>query len=147
MEKERLILRNISRTDRLFHNYIRSECEKIGINSSFQGIIRILSRENGLSQLELAKRLVLSAPTISLTLQKMEYLGYISRRQDTTDARITRVYLTEEGFKMDDKIKALFRKLEERINLIVSEEEHDVILKILESINQEIITLEEEESK
>ena len=112
MENDRLVLKSIARTGRIFHAYIRQECDKIGINCSFQGIIGMLSRGNGLSQLDLSKKLVLAAPTVSLTLQKMEYEGYIERKPDESDARITRVYLTEKGFAVDEQIRQIFKKVE-----------------------------------
>ena len=145
MEFDRLILRNITKTTRMFHGYVRNECDKIGINASFQGIIRHLAHENGLSQQELAKRLVLAAPTISLTLLKMEYEGLIERRADEVDARVTRVYLTEKGFEVDNEIRSVFKKVEDRISSVISVEEQNAFLTMLEVINTEITKLKEEE--
>ncbi len=146
MDFDRLVLRNLSRTDRLFHSYVRSECDKIGINASFQGIIRVLSRENGLSQQELAERLVLSKPTISLTLQKMEYEGLIERKPDEADARITRVYLTDQGKEVNEKIINIFKKVEGRIEAVLSEEKQNEFLEMLNLISTELIKIKEEQN-
>lgn len=144
MEFDRLILRNVTKTTRMFHSYVRSECDKIGINASFQGIIRHLAHENGLSQQELAKRLVLAAPTISLTLQKMEYEGLIERKADNDDARVTRVYLTQKGFEIDNQIRSVFKKVEDQISSVISIEKQNEFLEMLEIINTELIKLKEE---
>ena len=144
MDLDRLILRNLTKTDRLFHCYVRSECDKIGINASFQGIIRVLSRENGLSQQDLATRLVLSKPTISLTLQKMEYEGLIKREADEIDARVTRVYLTEKGFEINDQIINIFKKVEGRIEAVMPEEKQNEFLEMLNLISNELQKIKEE---
>ena len=44
MDKSRLILRNISKTNKIFHEHVKNECERIGIPSSFHGIIFHLAR-------------------------------------------------------------------------------------------------------
>ena len=144
MDLDRLILRNLTKTDRLFHCYVRSECDKIGINASFQGIIRVLSRENGLSQQNLAERLVLSKPTISLTLQKMEYLELIERRPDEEDARVVHVYLTDKGTQVNNQIIEIFKKVEHRIEAVMPEEKQNEFLEMLNLISEELLKLKEE---
>ena len=144
MDLDRLILRNLTKTDRLFHCYVRNECDKIGINASFQGIIRVLSRENGLSQQELANRLILSKPTISLTLQKMEYLGLIERRADEEDARVTHVYLTDKGMEVNEQIIGIFKKVEGRIEAVMPEDKQNEFLEMLNLISNELQRLKEE---
>ena len=146
MDLDRLILRNLTKTDRLFHSFVRSECDKIGINASFQGIIRVLSRENGLSQQELASRLALSKPTISLTLQKMEYLELIERRADEVDARVTHVYLTDKGLDVNNQIIEIFKKVEGRIEEVLSEDKQNEFLEMLNLISTELIKIKEEQN-
>ena len=147
MDLDRLILRNLTKTDRLFHCYVRNECDKIGINASFQGIIRVLSRENGLSQQELANRLILSKPTISLTLQKMEYLGLIERRADEEDARVTHVYLTDKGMEVNEQIIGIFKKVEGRIEAVMPEDKQNEFLEMLNLISNELQRLKEENNE
>ena len=144
MEKERLILRNISKTSKIFHEYVRGECEKLGIPASFHGVIMNLARCNGQSQLELSQKLMLSKPTITITLQKMEQLGYIERLQDEQDARITRVYLTNSGKELDNKIINIFKKIEEKVSSVLSEEKQNELFEMLNTINNELKSLKGE---
>lgn len=146
MEKDRLILRNISKTSKIFHEYVRSECEKLGIPASFHGVIMNLARSNGQSQLELSNKLMLSKPTISLTLQKMEFLGYIERHQDAVDARITRVYLTELGYSLDNEVRNIFKRIEEKVSNVLSEEKQKQLFEMLNTINNELNNLKGEKN-
>lgn len=141
MEKDRLILRNISKTSKIFHEYVRYECEKLGIPSSFHGVIMHLARENGQSQLELSKKLMLAKPTITITLQKMEQLGYIERKQDETDARVIRVYLTPTGKALDDEVRNIFIRIENKVASVLSVDKQNELFCMLQMINDELNTL------
>ena len=70
-------------------------------NSLFQKssrlLMMVLSRKEGVTQLDLVKATHLKAPTISVTLQKLEKDGYVERKHDDYDLRAVRVYLTEKG--------------------------------------------------
>ena len=116
------ILKQITMVDKKFHCYVRKECEKLGINQSYHGIIMMLGRFECLSQQALSDKLYLSKPTISITLQKMEMQNIIVRKQDETDARIINVSLTEEGKVLDEKIKSVFASLEKEVALALGED-------------------------
>lgn len=51
----------------------------------------------GLSQRELADRIGIKPATVAIMLQKMEKSSLISRRADTLDRRISRIYITDCG--------------------------------------------------
>ena len=72
----------VNRASKLFRNYMRINTEKEGLNDTYRPIIMILSKEDNLTQLELVKRTHFSAPSICLTLQKMELEGLIERKAD-----------------------------------------------------------------
>ena len=75
------------------------------------GCLRLLAREDGMSQSDLAERLQVSRPTVTTMLQKMEASGIIERHPDQRDQRITRIYLTADGRKLDRKLHAVFREI------------------------------------
>lgn len=64
---------------------------------SVRHLVMSLSREDGLTQLELARRTHLSTPTISVTAKRLEAQGYVRRVTDENDMRALRVYLTDRG--------------------------------------------------
>ena len=87
----------------------------------------------------------ISAPTISLTLKKMEQEGLIERVVDINDQRNTIVCFSEAGKKLDDEIRDVFRKEEENLQNILSDDELMVleeclckITKYLEDKNESI---------
>ncbi|NLM64619.1 MAG: MarR family transcriptional regulator [Firmicutes bacterium] len=72
--------------------------------------LMILRHDDGIPQHDLARRLHVSRPTVTVMLQRMEQAGLIVRRSDESDQRITRVYVTDEGRAFQSKIDDVLRQ-------------------------------------
>ena len=59
--------------------------------------LRLLKANDGIAQRDLAAGLHIAPPTASKMLRAMEKAGLVDRRPDTTDQRLTRVYITKKG--------------------------------------------------
>lgn len=136
------LMKEVGCTTKKFHQLVKNKCESMGINSSFRGIVMILGRYGEMSQVELGEKLMLSKPTISITLQKMETQNLIKRTQSKDDARIMVVSLTEDGLLLDQKIKDVFTELEMAISNSLTAVEKEQLIKILNKINQTIESVE-----
>ena len=98
---------------RMFDGFLRIEMKKNGMKSSYRHLLSPLAIKDGVTQLDLVKASHLKAPTVSTTLRNMEEEGLVSRETDKDDARATRVYITEKG-------KAIDQKMRESIDTITS---------------------------
>ncbi|HHW08394.1 MAG TPA: MarR family transcriptional regulator [Firmicutes bacterium] len=67
-------------------------------------IMFALWREDGQIQKELAKRLHLSAATVTVSLKRLEKAGLLERRRDQDDQRQSRVFLTERGRALHQEV-------------------------------------------
>lgn len=94
-------------------------------------LIRWLAREDGLSQLELARRTGLKPPTVSVALGRMEHMGYVRREASQSDGREVRVYLTEAGRVLEEQTKARLRCADEIAMRDVTPEESETLCRIL----------------
>lgn len=56
-----------------------------------------LGRLDGISQAELAKRLMIKPSTLTVMVGRMARLGLFIKKQDELDKRVLRIYLTEKG--------------------------------------------------
>lgn len=91
---------------KLYRDRMRRLSDKDGLPSSYRMLIYHLARMNpGVTQLELVKATHLKPPTVSVTLQKMEYDGYVTRKSNEDDLRQTLVYLTDKGKAIDQSIR------------------------------------------
>ena len=59
--------------------------------------LRVLGHRDGTPQRDLAEALLLSAPTVTRMLQRMERRGLVERATDERDQRVAVVRLTAEG--------------------------------------------------
>ena len=90
-----MLIGHISRAQR---STLRSrENDPIMTQNSSRAILFCLSREEGITQLELSHRAGLKPPTVSVALKHLEDEGYVVRVTDDDDKRAARVYLSEKG--------------------------------------------------
>ena len=68
-----------------------------GLYAGQDGVILALAASDGLPAGTLAQKLGVKAPTMTRTIGRMEAQGFVERRPDAEDARLTKVYLTETG--------------------------------------------------
>jgi MarR family transcriptional regulator, organic hydroperoxide resistance regulator len=66
--------------------------------------VRALGHGDGATQSELAERLDVSRPTVTVMIQKMEKAGLVERHADAEDQRYTRIYLTEAGWEIHEAV-------------------------------------------
>ena len=113
---------------------------------SGQLILMELAKRDGRTQLDLATATGLKAPTTSVALQKLEREGYVSRKTDEYDLRATRVFLTEKGREVDERIRRAIREEEARAGRGMSAEERETLIRLLLKIKSNLSEDAEEES-
>lgn len=86
----------------------------IGLYRGQPFMLRILWAEEGLTQVEVARRLHRTPATITNMLQRLEKTGFVERRSDPQDQRISRVYLTEAGYEIQSRVEQIWQENEER---------------------------------
>jgi len=123
-----MLLRDVQK---LFDHFIRAEHEQVNMQSSCRHLLFHLSIQDGCTQLQLAKLTHLKPPTVSVTLQKMEHDGYVTRRSDENDLRQTLVFLTDKGREYNLKIRNRVQQLEKIVMSDISPEEKEVLMKLL----------------
>lgn len=114
--------------------------EKLGLYRGQNFVLTTLSEQEGLAQSELAEKLLVRPPTISNSLERMECAGWIERRPDPNDRRISRVYLTEAGKALRNSVVVLWKDLETNtfagINLDEKQQLWDWLLRIRQNLRQ-----------
>ena len=67
-------------------------------------IVKHQGREQGLSQVDLGARLMVTAHNMTRLIQRIERRGLVSRSVDKKDARVNLVMITSRGSKLLDEI-------------------------------------------
>lgn len=98
-------IRRIELLGRLHHMAFRAVLQDDGLPPAQAGALRMVIRYPGMSQRELADQLHIQRATATVMLQKMEKAGYIDRRPDEADQRISRIYPTKAAKAQDAESK------------------------------------------
>lgn len=98
---------------RLKHARIHTLLETLGLYRGQPSVLQALWEQEGLMHTELARCLQVQPATITKMLQRMEKAGFIERRPDPDDQRVSRVYLTDAGRAVRADVQQVWRQLEE----------------------------------
>jgi len=96
----------------LHHHRMHELLEALGLYRGQPPVLTALWEQEGLTHSELAQRLHNTPATTTRMLQRMESAGFITRRADAADQRVSRVYLTAAGWATQAQVQAVFQTLE-----------------------------------
>ncbi|MDK2809676.1 MAG: MarR family transcriptional regulator, organic hydroperoxide resistance regulator [Petroclostridium sp.] len=97
---------------RLHHRRVVELLEELELYYGQPPVLFALWERDGLTQTELAQRRKLTPATITATLKRMEKAGWLMRRTDSEDSRVSRVYLTEKGKNVRLSVEMKLKQLE-----------------------------------
>lgn len=109
-----------------------------GLYAGQDGVILILAEEDGMTPGQLAIRLGVKAPTMTRTIGRMEAQGFLERRPDGTDGRLTKVHLTEAGLQTVEQIGRSISECGSIAAKGLSDKEIRTLLKLLKTIEQNL---------
>lgn len=132
------ILKVINDISKLFRNDVRLESDKMGMVGSYWPILMHLTTRDGLTQLDLVQLTLMTAPSTSLKLQKMEQDGLIKRLPDSEDLRQVRVFLTDYGRQISSVMAITVKKVQAQAIQNLSEEEINQVLGVLLRIKENL---------
>jgi DNA-binding MarR family transcriptional regulator len=97
-----------------------------------------LAHQDGMSQSEIAEMMHVTRPTVTAMLQRLEAAGVIERRDDETDQRVTRVFLTLEGRRTADRMHAVHARAIELSIGWMPEPDREQLVRLLDSISEHV---------
>ena len=131
----------VNQISRLFQNRMRSyDLDGVMSQESARQIMRELSREDGCSQLDLVHRTHLKAPTVSVTLRRLEEEKLVRRENDPLDLRVSRVFLSEKGRQHNQRVLGRIKNLDCALMQGFSKEETEQLLHFLERMRDNILS-------
>ncbi|MEX3009504.1 MarR family winged helix-turn-helix transcriptional regulator [Hoeflea sp. TYP-13] len=97
----------VARASQLIHQKLGRALTPLDIKVPHLDILANLYRFEGISQQDLAHKLLVGRSNISMLLPQIEKRGLIIRRKDETDKRVLRLYLTDKGREVTSKALAI----------------------------------------
>jgi DNA-binding MarR family transcriptional regulator len=91
---------SIARTYQLCERAISQRVAPLGISLAQHDVLANVMHTPGLTQQEIADRLLVARSNVSMLLSSMEKSGLLERTKDESDRRIRRIFLTPRGRKI-----------------------------------------------
>ncbi len=113
--------------------------EDMELNPSQAGILFILNNQGRLSQRQLAEKIGITPPSMTVTLRKLEERGFITKEPDERDQRILRICLSEAGKECIEKIKSIMKDMEEILYRGFSVEERLLFQRLLLEMRENML--------
>jgi DNA-binding MarR family transcriptional regulator len=117
--------------------------DEIGLYRGQPHVLRALWGQEGLTHSELAHRLHRSAATITNMVKRMQKAGFVERRPDPADERVSRVYLTEAGRAIQERVQRVWFDIEAQAFAGFAGPERDLLQGYLVQIRDNLLEGEE----
>jgi DNA-binding MarR family transcriptional regulator len=120
---------------------IHRRLEELGLYRGQQFVLFALWEREGLSHSELARQVHVRPATVTNAIKRMERAGFVERRPDPEDERVSRVYLTEAGRDVREAVEGIWRELAAQtlagFSLEEREQLHSLLQRVVENLNPE----------
>jgi DNA-binding MarR family transcriptional regulator len=104
---------------------------RYGIHLGQERMVFELARHPGISQSALATRLGVEQPTVAKAVVRLARQGLVAVGRDEQDARVTRLFLTDQGRQLLDPIVACWQALDERMGQGMSQRDRERLRVLL----------------
>lgn len=109
---------------------------KSGISRVQWTALYYLSKEEKITQSELADKMDIKNSTVARLIDRMERDGFLSRERSQKDRRVTNVYLTDKGIKIWKKLMPEGIRVSEIVAENISLEEMEIFKGVLKKMGE-----------
>jgi DNA-binding MarR family transcriptional regulator len=124
---------------KLHHARAHALLETLGLYRGQPRLLGALYQDEGPTHGELAEHLRVTPATITKMIQRMEKAGFVERRADPADQRVSRVYLTGAGHAVRAAMDEALETLEEESLAGLTEVERGQLYQFLLSVRDNLI--------
>ncbi len=135
----------LARVCRLHHSRARELLEELGLYRGQPPLLHALHEQEGLTHSGLATRLHVTPATITKMISRMEKAGFVRRKPDEEDQRVSRVYLTDAGRAIQTEMMEVLEELDEETFYGFTETERALLRRFLLQIRNNLRDNDKEE--
>lgn len=140
--KEEALFEEFQHFNHLLRRHTKRKTSEEEFSFGQNRLLRILARQEGSSQKELAQRMNIRPASLSELLKKLNQKGYLSKKQNADDRRITNYFLTDLGKRyissMQDERKQLGEELFATLSLTEKEQLHQILNKLALQLEEKL---------
>lgn len=94
----------VNRAARLMAGELAERLRPTGVGIGQWAVLLFLWARDGLTQAGLARVVAIEPPTMVRTIDRMVRDGLVTRKRDPSDARVSRIFLTDRGRALRDEL-------------------------------------------
>ncbi|MDC7684832.1 MarR family winged helix-turn-helix transcriptional regulator [Asticcacaulis sp. BYS171W] len=113
----------VAKAHQMVEKVLGARLAPLGLKLAQHDILANICRMPGLTQNELAERLLVGRSNLSMLLPELERRGWVERRADPADRRVRRLHLTGEGQTLTLAALKVQAEVIERMMTILSDQE------------------------
>ena len=125
----------VIQTARSFRTVLSRNLADCGLYAGQDGVILLLNEEDGQTAGSIAQKLQVKPPTMTRTIGRMEAQGFLERRDDSGDGRLTKVWITEAGRKTVERIQFAALTAQTQATQDLSEKQMRTLVKLLRVVD------------
>ncbi|MBE1275053.1 MarR family winged helix-turn-helix transcriptional regulator [Enterovibrio baiacu] len=111
-----------------------AELKQHGLTVALWPTMMCLWEEEGVTQRQIALKAKVENSTTTRTLDKLEKLGLVERRDDPDSRRNYRIYLTESGKALRDKVAAIPMAINAELLTTLNDNEQTQLIHLLQKV-------------
>jgi DNA-binding MarR family transcriptional regulator len=129
----------IQQTSHLLEQLYNKNLANEDLSISHARVIYLLYQNDGMTQSELQQDLLIKASSITKLIDVLAEKGLVKRETCHEDARIKRIYLTDEGRKKEENLYEIRESTEANLLSNLSESECKELISMLKSIKAKLL--------
>ncbi|MCY9344414.1 MarR family winged helix-turn-helix transcriptional regulator [Bacillus inaquosorum] len=94
--------------------------------------------EDGQTHNQLSERLNCEPPTVTNMVKTLEKKGFVYRKKDLTDGRVSRVYLTDQGLAVREPIEKVWTRQQEKLLRGLTGEDRQLLNELLQKMEENL---------
>lgn len=115
------------------NRYLARHLEYFKINPRILPFYMVISQSEGLSQKELTEHIGTEKTQTAKAVKQLEKLGYIVRKQDQSDMRFNKLYISPAGLEILPEVKGIINIQDKLICSKYSDRELNKFIEMLET--------------
>ena len=123
---------------RAFSRALEVRTSPHGVSSGQWRFLRVLWREDGLTQRELSRRVGMREPTTVIALKSLERSGFVTRQKSVEDRRKAHVFLTPQARALEAVLLPAVAEVNANALAGLSEAEIAVLRKALSQVGRNL---------
>ncbi len=124
----------IGRVSRKLNRITKESISRYGLTTAQFFLLIALYEEDGILISKLAEKVALDKATLTGIIDRLERDGLVERRDDPSDRRAIRIYLTDKAKRMKDELLDIYHRNNSRFLSVLTDEERKVFERIVQKL-------------